>query len=202
MRNCQDMENRARNRLILAIVAGVILVAPIAAWASSENFLSIKNAVVKKSSNKIDTAAFQTKASIPKDSGKAFGYGVLTSGTVIVSTTHPGVLDSKTQNGDADNPVFHNHYTQLDLPPNEHCGGTPEVVLETLTFGSPGKLSIGGSNLVQSSLPKSFEGQTQTNTLVLDKVVSFELVAHFDENDELEAVCVTNIQKADKITER
>ena len=116
------MENRARNRLILAIVAGVILVAPIAAWATSENFLSIKQAVVKKSSSKVDTAAIQTRASIPKNSGEAFGYGVLTSGAVIVSTTHPGVLDSKTQNGNKDNPVFHNHYVQLDLPPNEHCG--------------------------------------------------------------------------------
>ena len=77
--------------------------------------------------------------------------------------------------------------------------------MNTITFGSPGKLTVGGSNLVQSSLPKSFEGLTQTNTLIGPKVVSFELVAHFvndDPDDELLAVCVTNIQAADKIIER
>ena len=107
------------------------------------------------------------------------------------------------QGGDQDNPVFHNHYVQLIEDPL--CGSDPAVDLNTITFGSPGKLTVGGSNLVQSSLPKSFEGLTQTNTLIGPKVVSFELVAHFendDPDDKLLAVCVTNIQEADKITER
>jgi len=111
------MENKARNRLLLAIVAGVILVAPIAAWATTENFLSIKQAIVKTSSSKVNSAIILTKSSIPKDGSEgAFGYGVLTSGAVIVSTTHKGVLDSQTQGGNKNNPVFHNHYTQLDFP--------------------------------------------------------------------------------------
>jgi hypothetical protein len=196
------MENKVRNRLILAIVAGVILVAPIAAWATTENFLSIRQALVQTSSTKVDKASIQTISSIPKDGSEgAFGYGVLTSGAVIVSTTHKGVLDSQTQGGNKDNPVFHNHYTQLDFPPNEHCGQNPEVILNTLTFGSPGKLAIAGPNLVQSNLPKSFEGQTQTNTLIGPKVVSFKLLPIFDPNnpDELDAVCVTNIQPASKV---
>jgi hypothetical protein len=201
------MENKTRNRIILAITAGIILLAPMAAWATRADFLSIRQALVQTSSDKVDSAKMNTKASIPKDgSGGAFGYGVLTSDTIIVSTTHPGVLDSKTQNGNKDNPVFHNHYTQLDFPPNPHCGPNPEVVLNTLTFGSPGKLTVGGSNLVQSNLPKSFEGQTQTNTLIGPKVVSFELQPIFKNNDPNiqppEAVCVTNIQPADNIVVR
>jgi hypothetical protein len=74
-----------------------------------------------------------------------------------------------------------------------------------LTFGSPGKLTVAGPNLVQKNLPKSFEGQTQTNILIGPKVVSFELLPIFDPpndpNGDLEAVCVTNIQPADRIVE-
>jgi hypothetical protein len=200
------MENKARNQLILAITAGIILVAPIAAWATTADFLSIRQALVKTSSDKVDSAKMNTRAVIPKDgSGGAFGYGELTSGTVIVSTTHPGVLDSVTQGGDKNNPVFHNHYTQLIFPPNDHCGANPEVDLTTLTFGSPGKLTVAGPNLVQKNLPKSFEGQTQTNILIGPKVVPFELLPIFDPpndpNGDLEAVCVTNIQPADRIVE-
>jgi hypothetical protein len=196
------MENKARNRLLLAITAGIILLAPIAAWASTADFLDIRQALVKTSSDKVDSAKMNTRGVIPKDGSaviKAFGYGVLTSGTVIVSTTHPGVLDSATQGGDPNNPVFHNHYTQLIFPPNEHCGSNPEVDLTTLTFGSPGKLTVAGQNLVQKDLPKSFEGQTQTNTLIGPRVVSFELLPILDEEDEVVAVCVTNIQPAEKI---
>ena len=75
--------------------------------------------------------------------------------------------------------------------------------MDTITFGSPGKLSISGSNLQQANLPKSFEGLTQTNTLVDPKVVSFVLEAiNVDPNGKPEAVCVTDIQPAGKIVER
>ena len=58
-----------------------------APWATTtQNFLSIKQGVVNKSPNKVDSAIFQTRAGIPKDGNHgAFGYGVITaSGTVIV----------------------------------------------------------------------------------------------------------------------
>ena len=149
------MENNTRNRLILATIAGAILLAPMAPWATTtQNFFSLKQGVVNKSPNKVDSAIFQTRAGIPKDGNHgAFGYGVITaSGTVIVSTTHKGVLDSKTQGAEKDNPVFHNHYIQLKDEPK--CGSNPGVNLDTITFGSPGKLSISGSNLQQANLPK------------------------------------------------
>ena len=178
----------------------IVLITPMAAWATtSPAFLSIRQALVQTSPDKVDSAKINTKASIPKDgSGGAFGYGVLTSGTIIVSTTHPGVLDSETQNGNPDSPIFHNHYLQLGSDPL--CGTDPAVLLNTLTLGSPGKLTVGGPNLVLKNLPKSFEGQTQTNTLVDPKVVSFQLDAkNVDPNGKPDAVCVINIQPADKI---
>ena len=160
-------------------------------------------AIVETSSSKVNSATMQTRSSIPKDGSQgAFGYGVLTSGAVIVSTTHKGVLDSQTQGGNKNNPVFHNHYTQLDFPPNKHCGKNPEVILNTLTFGSPGKLRIDGPTVVQSNLPKSFQGQTQTNTLIGPKVVSFLLEAiNVNQNGKPEDVCVNDIQPASKIVE-
>lgn len=50
--------------------------------------------------------------------GSAFGYGLLTdqeTDAIIVTTTHSGVLDSETQNGDASDPIWHNHYVRLGL---------------------------------------------------------------------------------------
>jgi hypothetical protein len=54
---------------------------------------------------------------------------------------------------------------------------------------------------VQKNLPKSFEGQTQTNILIGPKVVSFVLEPTFKPNGEVDKVCVTNIQQADRIVE-
>jgi hypothetical protein len=185
-----------RNRLILAIIAGAILLAPVAAWAATD-FLSIRQALVKTSSNKVDGATLQTRSSIPKDGSDAFGYGVLTSGAIIVSTTHKGVLDSQAQGGNKNNPVFHNHYIQLIDDP-DNCKSTPAVNLKTITFGILGKVSVGGSNIALSNLPKTFEDLTQTSTLVDPKVVSFRLDPKFD-GDTLLAVCVTNIKPADNV---
>ena len=60
------------------------------------NFLDIKSATVRVTSAKVDGANLLTGAKIPLDgSGKAFGYGILTGDSVIVSTTHAGVLDMR-----------------------------------------------------------------------------------------------------------
>src|SRR4029079_5838338 len=67
------------------------------------------------------------EASIPKDgSAGAFGYGIITDqGVLIVTTNHKGVLDSEAQHGDANNPVFHNHYGTLRA--DNRCGDDPAV---------------------------------------------------------------------------
>jgi hypothetical protein len=99
----------------MAIVAVVVLVTSIAAYAAS--FLDIRLATVTTSSSqqKVDKATLLTRASIPRDgSAEAFGYGIITNqGVLIVTTTDKGVLDSEAQKGDANNPVFHNHYVTL-----------------------------------------------------------------------------------------
>ena len=64
-----------------------------------------------------------------------------------------GTIDSQTQGRDKENPVFHNHY--VNLVHDALCGGGLTADLpnaQHITFGSPGKLTIGGSNLLQSHL--------------------------------------------------
>jgi len=179
--------------MILAITAVVILVTPAAVYAAS-NFLDIRLATVTTSSDKVDKATLITKGSIPKDgSGGAFGYGILTGDSVIVTTTHKGVLDSEAQNGDANNPVFHNHYVHLGTDA-QHCGNNPAVT--AITFASPGKVTIGGTAASLKNLPKTSDGLSQNNDV--QGVVSFKLDPKFTGNN-LDAVCVTDIHPADKV---
>ena len=187
-----ELDSITRNRLLLGIATIAVLITPIAAYAA--NFLDIKSATVRVTSAKVDGANLLTGAKIPLDgSGKAFGYGILTGDSVIVSTTHAGVLDSETQNGNKDNPIFHNHYVHLGTDA-EHCGNNPAVT--AITFDSPGKLSISGSAIQLKNLPKSSEGLSQDNHV--GGVVSFKLDPKFT-GSHLDAVCVTNIHPADKV---
>jgi hypothetical protein len=181
-----SLDTKTKYRLILGIATIAVLVVPTAAYAAG--FLDIRVAVVKVSPRKVDSAAMVTDAIIPKDgSGGAFGYGILTGDSIIVSTTHAGVLDSKAQNGDKNNPVFHNHYVHLG-PDRENCGNNPRVT--AITFASPGKVTVAGSLLVLQDLPKTSDGLSQDGHV--NRVVSFVLEVNGP------AVCVTQIQDADR----
>jgi hypothetical protein len=182
-------------RMLVTIAAVLILVTPVAAYALG--FLDISLASVKTSSDKVDKATMVTHGFISKDGSKgAFGYGILTGDSASVSTTHKGVLDSETQNGDKFNPVFHNHYVKLVNDPI--CGGGPTVIsdVQHITFDSPGKLTVGGSALSLNNLPKTSEGLSQDNNV--EGVVSFKLDPKFT-GDHLDAVCVTDIKPADRV---
>lgn len=148
------------------------------------------------------SALLETHGHIPTDgSGGAFGYGILTSeglDAVVVSTTHAGVLDGEEQE-DADDPVWHNHFVTLGED-SENCGNDPNV--ESITFESPGQVNINGNNANLRDIPASFSG---TNALTnndltiepgtdVDDVVSFKLSPQFNDNDELEAVCVPDLK--------
>jgi len=181
----------------------------VATQDANEDYLDIDKAVVAKYANKIQ-AVLQAHGHIPKDgSGDAFGYGILTTqglNAVMVSTTHAGVLDSEDQRN-ANDPRWHNHYVSLAVDSSGPCGTDPAV--NDITFQSPGEIVVNNNKAIMSNLPDKFTG---TDALTGDpltlrpgtnvqNVVSFVLEPIFDsENeDELEAVCVTNIQPADKV---
>ena len=122
---------------------------------------------------------------------------------MVVSTTHAGVQDSEEQSNASD-PVWHNHYVTLSQD-SDYCGNDSKV--ESITFESPGQVDIRDDNADLTKLPSSFSGTDalsgadltiKPGTSVKD-VVSFKLAPQFNDNGELEAVCVTNIQSAENI---
>jgi hypothetical protein len=99
------------------------------AYATSDDFLDVKNAKVVTNDDKIPEAMLKTHEHIPENGqGSAFGYAVITDenfDSVIVTTTHEGVYDSEEQR-DENDPVFHNHYITLREGVDE-CGDNPAV---------------------------------------------------------------------------
>jgi hypothetical protein len=172
----------------------------------NDEFLNISEATIDADSDEM-SAFLETHGHIPTNGdGGAFGYGVLTDeglDAVVVSTTHAGVQDSEEQSNVSD-PVWHNHYVTLGQD-SDYCGNDSKV--ESITFESPGQVDISDNNADLTQLPASFSGTDalsgadltiKPGTSVKD-VVSFKLVPHFNDNGELEAVCVTNLQSAENI---
>lgn len=136
-----------------------------------------------------------------KGESGAVGYGLITDkGTdaVVVSTTHGGVLDSEKQK-DASDAVWHNHVVKLGKV--ELCGENPGVI--DITFESPGEVKMQKQGLVMVDVPASFTGKhSLTNEKIafdsglnVQKVVQFSLEPKFSLTNELQAVCVANIEE-------
>ena len=174
---------------------------------TNEEFLNIREATIDTADSEEMSAFLQTHGHIPTNGdGGAFGYGILTSqglDAVVVSTTHAGVLDSEEQ-ADADDPIWHNHFVTL-IQDSENCGNDPKV--ESVTFESPGQVGINDNTADITQIPESFSGSDALtgNDLTIepgtdvDDVVSFKLSPQFNNDDELEAVCVTDIQSAENV---
>ncbi len=121
--------------------------------------------------------------------------------SVIASTTHGGVLDSVQQNNASD-PVWYNHFVNLVVNNSSVCRNNPQV--KELTFQSHGSVSIDNMTLQMLEIPHEFNAtdSLSNNTLgfesgsEIDKVVAFKLEPQFDSGNNVEAVCVTNIQPA------
>src|ERR1044072_7424850 len=164
----------------------------------NDDFLNIREATIDADTDEI-SAFLETHGHIPTNGDEGgFGYGVLTDeglDAVVVSTTHAGVQDSEEQSNASD-PVWHNHYVTLGQD-SDYCGNDPKV--ESITFESPGQVDIRDDNADLTKLPASFSGKDaltgadltiNPGTSVKD-VISFKLAPHFNDNGELEAVCVT-----------
>ena len=172
----------------------------------NDDFLNIREATIGADPDEM-SAFLETHGHIPTNGdGGAFGYGILTDeglDAVVVSTTHAGVQDSEEQSNASD-PVWHNHYVTLSQD-SDYCGNDSKV--ESITFESPGQVDIRDDNADLTKLPSSFSGTDalsgadltiKPGTSVKD-VVSFKLAPQFNDNGELEAVCVTNLQSAENI---
>jgi hypothetical protein len=192
--------------MLLLLGASPLSMAFASTETSNEDFLNIREATIDADSDEM-SAFLETHGHIPTNGdGGAFGYGILTSeglDAVVVSTTHAGVLDSEEQS-DADDPVWHNHFVTLATD-SENCGDDPAV--QSITFESPGQVNIEDNSADITQIPSSFSGTdalsgddlTIEPGTDVDDVVSFKLLPQFNDDDELEAVCVTDIQSAENI---
>jgi hypothetical protein len=169
--------------LVVAGFIGTAVAAPVLA-TTLESFLIIEKAEV--SANGELEARLITEGMIPTDGSEgAFGYGILTEDgdAILVATTHAGVLDSEEQNYILD-PTWHNHFVRLGEV--AECGEDQGVV--DITWQSPGEVEINDNIELSMTL-----GQDVSN------VVSFKLDPVFDEEDGLQAVCVTDITPAEDV---
>ena len=196
--------------IMTIFVAGMIF-SPLAALSypdDDDDYLDVQKAIIDIDKNIIKDIVFKTRGDIPQDgSDKNFGYGVVTLANntlnVIATTSHPklGIVDSELQNGDPNNPVFHNHYVILGN--NSICGANPAV--QDLSFTSPGKVIIDGNKAILKDLPASAEGQFNSNRTTTPAtnvtitpgtnvliVASFLLESHFTQQGPV--VCVVDIK--------
>ena len=207
-KNQRDNEIKERLALGLLVAAGfvgTIVATPVLA-TTIESFLVIESAEVNVDDDELE-AELTTEGMIPTNGTEgALGYGILTEDgdAILVSTTHPGVLDSEEQNYILD-PTWHNHFVTLDEDV-EQCGTDPGV--GDITWQSPGEIEIDDNNAEISDVPTeefegwhSITGEELSMTLGEDvsNVVSFSLDPVFDEETGLEAVCVTDITPAEDI---
>jgi len=197
--------------LIVVIVAGFIVGTvfdiPLVFANSAESFLTIERANVSIEDDELTAELIVEGLLIPTDgTGGAFGYGILTEDgdAILVAHTHPGVMDSEEQSYMED-PTWHTHLVRLgDV---EQCGEDQGIV--DITWQSPGEVEINDNIATISDVPTTDEfegwdsitgGQLSSMTLgeAVSEVISFKLDPVFDEEDGLQALCVTDIRSAEE----
>ena len=199
-------ERPALGLLIVAGFIGTIFdIAPVFA-STAESFLTIERADVltDEDDEELTTTVIVEGLQIPiNGTGGAFGYGILTDDgdTILVTHTHPGVMDSEAQRFIED-PVWHNHFVKLDDV--EQCGEDQGVI--NITWQSPGVVTIDDNAARINHVPTDeFEGWHSITGEPLSMmlgddvsdVISFKLDPVFGEEG-LEAVCLTDIRSAEE----
>jgi hypothetical protein len=206
-RDDEMKERLALGLLVIAGFIGTLFAAPVLATVA-ESFLIIEQAEVS-ANGELEARLITEGLLIPTDGSEgAFGYGILTEDgdAILVATTHAGVLDSEEQNYILD-PTWHNHFVRLGEV--AECREDQGVV--DITWQSPGEVEINDNIASISGVPTdefegwdSITGEELSMTLGQDvsNVVSFKLDPVFDEEDGLQAVCVTHIKPAENIDVR
>jgi hypothetical protein len=197
-----------RSKLGLLMVAGFIGTifdaSPVFA-STAESFLTIERANVLTNDDDDFTIELTVEGLLIPTNGTegTFGYGVLMDegDTILVTHTHPGILDSEAQSFIED-PVWHNHFVKLgDV---EQCEEDQGII--DITWQSPGVVTIDDNAARISDVPTDeFEGWDSITgeplSMMLGEdvanVISFKLYPVFGENG-LEAVCVTDIRSAEE----
>jgi hypothetical protein len=199
-------ERPALGLIIVAGFIGTIFDIPPIFALTAESFLTLERANVSiDDDDELTTRLIVEGLLIPTDGSEgAFGYGILTEDgdAILVAHTHPGVMDSEDQRFIED-PLWHNHFVRLGEV--AECGEDQGVV--DITWQSPGEVRIDDNTASISGVPTdefegwdSITGEELSMTLgeTVSEVISFKLDPVFDEEDGLQAVCVTDIRSAEE----
>ena len=199
------MRAHALGLIVVAVFIGTIFNTPPVFAPTAESFLTIERANVLTNDDDFTIELTVEGLLIPTNGTEGtFGYGVLTDeeDVILVTTTHPGVLDSEAQRFIED-PIWHNHFVKLgDV---EQCGEDQGII--DITWQSPGAVTIDDNAARINDVPTDeFEGWDgitgEPLSMMLGEdvadVISFKLDPVFDEEDGLEAVCVTDIRSAEE----
>jgi hypothetical protein len=192
-------ERPALGLIVVAVFIGIIFDVPPVFAPTAESFLTIEGANASIDDDDELTIELTVEGlRIPTNGTEgAFGYGILTDegDAILVAHTHRGVMDSEAQSSIED-PVWHNHFVKLgDV---EQCGEDQGII--DITWQSPGEVRINNDSASISDIPTDeFEGWDSITGEPLsmmmaedvDDVISFKLDPVFDEENGLEAVCVT-----------
>ena len=129
---------------LTAVLASLLVVGTTTAFGGAgPDYLDILSSIIFENPTQVSVKINVAVNPIPTGPG-AYGTGALTDGTLIVTTTHGGILDSETQGGDATNPIPHNHYVNLEPTVNDpdfqgDCNDLDAAArVESLSFESPG----------------------------------------------------------------
>ena len=198
-----------KSGLGLIVIAGFIVTVfeiPSAFASTAESFLTIERADILIDDNDDDLTArlFVEGVGIPSDGTEGmFGSGIHAEDgdAILISHTHPGLLDSEDQRFNND-PIWHNHLAKLGFV--EDCGDDQGII--EITWQSPGELRIndnvariGGVPINEFEGSDSMTGESLSMTLGRDvsNVVSFKMNPVFGD-DGLEAVCVSDVRSAEE----
>jgi len=143
-----------KTAIIAALFVGAvaITVSPILAQVLPAYF-DITEAEVETDDSLVEIE-LETVGDVPTVTGTLLGYGVLTAGgdSLIVTTSHGGVLDSAVQTSAAD-PVWHNHYVQLQGDSGCPVGLAGQLSVADLTWPSPGTVEVDDDEVELEDVP-------------------------------------------------
>ena len=201
---------------LIIVVAGfigtVFDISPAFGFAA-ESFLTIEraNISIDEADDELSAELIVEGPSIPLNGTEgAFGYGLRTDGgggedIILVVHTHAGLLDSEDQRFSED-AGWHTHLIRLgDVEQCEEDKGIVDV-----TWQSPGEVSIDDDTATISGIPTDeFEGWDSITgdslSMALgegvNEAISFKLEPVYggEDDDEVQAICVTDIRSAEEV---
>ena len=146
---------------LTVIFTSLLFTGALSAFAGvpNDNQLDIESAIVFENPSEVSV---KINVVDPVTSTGFKGTGVLTGGTLAVTTTHGGVLDSQTQANAAD-PIEHNHYVDL-VGASQNCLdqalGNEIAIFQVseISWESPGIAMWTGNMYKIWEVPKVFDG--------------------------------------------